>query len=286
MFPIQTISVATALIGTTIAAIWDLKTTEVPDQISYAMIVIALILFGYQSITNRSFTPIVDSIVPGLAFLAFGWFIMYHLGQWGGADALLMASVGFLLPGFPNYGQTIVPYPFTFFYNVFLVGAVYLMLYAVVFAILNKKIFSNFLKDLRTNSKLVSLCFIVLFIVFLVANWYISKIFLMPSNLLIDSVVPLVLSMLLFAIWKFAKAVEKYGFKKRVPISKVKVGDMLLEERKLVGVTEKQLKQIKRSGKRYVWIKEGARFAPAFPLAILFTVLYGDGIFLFVRFLV
>ena len=39
---IQTISLATAFIGTGIAAIWDLKTTEVPDQLPYVMIAIAL----------------------------------------------------------------------------------------------------------------------------------------------------------------------------------------------------------------------------------------------------
>ncbi len=151
---IQTISVATALVGSAIAAIWDLKTTEVPDQVSYAMIGIALFIFGWQSIADWSYMPIVNSIIPGLAFLAFG-FIMYRLGQWGGADVLLLSAIGFLLPGFPNYGQTVFSYPLTFFINLFIVGAAYMLLYAVVFAVLNKRIFSNFSKDLKASNKVI-----------------------------------------------------------------------------------------------------------------------------------
>jgi len=282
---LQTISVATALIGSGVAAIWDLKTTEVPDQVSYAMIAIALIIFGYQSIVDWSYMPIVNSIIPGLAFLAFG-FLMYRLGQWGGADALLLSAIGFLLPGFPNYGQTMFAYPLTFFLNLFLVGAVYMLLYAVVFAIFNRRIFLKFSEDLKASRKMILLGSIGLFIIFLVFNWYLSKTFLSLNNLFVGSLIPLVLTVCLFIIWRFAKAVEDYGFKKKIPVSKLRIGDMLLEEKKLTGITEKQLKKIKISGKKYVWIKEGVRFAPSFVLALLFTWLYGDVIFLFIRMIV
>ncbi len=282
---IQIISVATALLGSSIAAIWDLKTTEVPDQLPYTMIAIALLLFGYQSFVDWSYKPIINSIIPGLAFLAFG-FAMYYLGQWGGADALLLSAIGFLLPGFPNYSQTMFSYPLTFFLNLFLVGAIYMLLYAVAIAILNKNIFSKFSNDLKASSRLILFGSIGLFILFLSVNQYISKAFLPLNNLFVSSIVPLVLTLSLFMIWRFAKAVENYGFKKKIPVSKLKIGDMLLEEKKLIGITEEQLRKIKRSGKRYVMIKEGVRFAAAFPLALFVTLLYGDAIFLIIKFLV
>ncbi len=282
---IQTISVATALIGSGIAAVWDLKTTEIPDQVSYAMIAIALLIFGYQSIVDWSYMPILNSIIPGLIFLAFG-FTMYYLGQWGGADALLLSAIGFLLPGFPNFTQTVFPYPLTFFFNLFVVGAGYMLVYAFVFAILNRKIFSKFSQDLKASSKMILFASIGLFIIFLVVNWYISKTFLSSNNLLVSSLVPLVLTLSFFIIWRFAKTVEDYGFKRKIPTSKLKVGDMLLEEKKLTGITKEQLKKIKKSGKRYVWIKEGVRFGPSFILALVVTLLYGDGIFLVIKFLV
>ena len=79
--------------------------------------------------------------------------------------------------------------------------------------------------------------------------------------------------------------VANFGFKIRIPVSKLKVGDMLLDERKLVGIEQPQINKIRRSGKKYVWIKEGVRFAPAFPLALLFTLYVGDAILL-IRFFV
>ena len=70
---------------------------------------------------------------------------------------------------------------------------------------------------------------------------------------------------------------------KKIPISRLKVGDMLLSEKKLVGITEKELKELKRHGKKYVDIKLGIPFAVAFPLALLVTLYYGDLILAFVN---
>ena len=58
---IDYIPLATAFAGTTIAAIWDLKTTEVPDQLPYIMIAIALLFYGYQSAVEWSFWPMLNS---------------------------------------------------------------------------------------------------------------------------------------------------------------------------------------------------------------------------------
>ncbi|MCS7106355.1 MAG: hypothetical protein NZ942_03500, partial [Candidatus Aenigmarchaeota archaeon] len=58
--------------------------------------------------------------------------------------------------------------------------------------------------------------------------------------------------------------------------SKLKVGDVLAESKLWEGITQKDLIKIKKSGKKYVVIKEGVRFAPAFPLALLFTLYFGD----------
>lgn len=282
---IQTASLATALVGSAVAAIWDLKTTEVPDHLPYAMIAIALLLFGYQSVVEWSYKPIIYSAAVGVAFLTFGY-VMYYLGQWGGADAWLLSAIGFLVP--VGYAQTMFPFSISFLFNLFLVGAVYMLIYAVVFALMNKKIIFQFKKDLKANSKLTLIGLTGLFVIFLLANWYVSKTFLSTtrfSSIFINSLFPLGLTAALFLIWKFARAVEVYGFKKKIPVSKLKIGDMLLEEKKLIGITEEQLKKIKKSGKRYVMIKEGVRFGPSFILALLFTLYFGDALLLFIRFI-
>lgn len=282
---IQTISLATAFIGSGIAAVWDLKTTEVPDQLPYAMIVIALLLFSYQSFVEWSYRPILYSIAVGLAFLAFGY-LMYYLGQWGGADAWILSAIGFLLPF--GYTQTMFPFPISFLFNLFLVGAAYMIVYAAVFALMNKRVIFQFTKELKANSKLTLIGLTGLFIILLLVNWYVSKTFLSttsPSMILVNSLFPLGLTVFLFLIWRFAHVVEEYGFKKKIPASKLKIGDMLLEEKKLIGITKEQLTKIKRSGRRYVMIKEGVRFGPSFILALMFTLYFGDAILLFIRFI-
>jgi len=284
---INYIPLVTALIGTTIAAIWDLKTTEVPDQLPYIMIAIALLFYGYQSVVELSFWPILNSLTYGLVFLGFGAF-MYYIGQWGGADSLILSAMGFLLPVAPQgFTSTILPFPVSYFINMFIVGAVYMMLYALVLALRNRTILSGFVTDLKASVNILVVGFIGLFILFYVAGLNINKIFYGSvdfTRAFYMSLYPLFSVVVLYIVWRFAKSVELHGFRKRVPISKLKVGDMLLSEKKLVGVTKEQIKALKKSGKMYVDIKQGVPFAVAFPLALLVTLFYGDLIFVLINF--
>lgn len=275
---IDYIPLITAFIGTTVAAVWDLKTTEVPDQLPYIMIAIALLFYGYQSFIDGSFLPVANSLIYGLGFLGFGAF-MYYIGQWGGADSWILAAVGFLLPVVPQgFASTLLQFPVSYFINLFIVGAVYMLLYAFVFALRNKVIFSGFASDLKASANILLIGSIGLFILFYVAGLSITKIYgsLDFTRALYISLYPLFSVVALYIVWRFAKAVEMHGFRRKILVSKLKVGDMLLSERKLIGITEEQIKALKKSGKRHVEIKDGVRFAPAFPLALLVTLLYGD----------
>jgi Flp pilus assembly protein protease CpaA len=285
MIPLQAITLTTAFVGTTIAAVWDLKTTEVPSQVPYAMMGIALLFFGYQSIIAWSYKPIAGSVLVGLSFLAFGY-LMYRFGQWGGADALILSAIGFLIPSYAI--QSVFPFPVTFMFNLFLVGAIYMLIYSIVLTFINKKIFPYFVKSIKASSRLILFGSAGLLLLFFLADYSVSRFLSLQLDyitMFLYSLVPLVLTIFVFIIWKFAKAVEDSGFKRKIPVSKLRVGDMLMKEKKLTGITEEQLKKIKKSGERHVWIKEGVRFAPAFVLALIFTLMYGDVILLLVRFL-
>ena len=274
---------AVGLIGSSLAAAWDLKTTEIPDEIPNVMIAIALILFSIQSILEWSYWPILNSLIVGGGLLVFG-FLMYYFGQWGGGDAKILAAVGFLVPTFSS--NLLFSFPISYLFNVFLVGAVYMILYAFIIAALNKKIIFKFFKDVKANTNAVLLGSIGLFIFFFALNWYLMKSFQLAFELtsaIQNSIIPLLVTLGLFFLWRFAKAVEDIGFKRKIPVSKLKVGDVLLENRLWEGINEKQLKKIKKSGKKTVVIKEGVRFAPAFPLALLFTLFYGDGILFLIK---
>lgn len=279
----------TALVGSTVGAAYDLKTTEIPDKIFYIMFAVGLVIVAYNSFISSSIWPFLNSAAVGLVLLAFG-FLMYKAGQWGGADAKLLAVIGFLLPTTPSFMQKLYfPFPLSYLINVFLVGTPYMLLYAVVIAARNKKIMEEFSKDMKASSKIIAFSSVLLFVVFIALSFYFTSLFnvqLSYEELAKNSLLPVFATVGLFAVFKFAKNVEEIGFKRKIPVSKLRVGDILNESRELEGITEKQLKEIKKSGKKFVVIKEGVRFGVAFPLALLFTLFYGDGILFLIRFLI
>lgn len=283
----ELLAIAIALIGSSAAAVWDLKTTEIPDQIPYAMIAAGLLFHGLQSYMAWSYWPILNSCAAGLGLLGFG-FLMYYLGQWGGGDAKVLSAIGFLLPMPASFPKLFFPFPISYLINVFFVGAAYMLLYATALAFLNKKILSEFSKDMKASGSMLLMGSIALFAVFFAINFYLTQLFQLqpnPAALAFNSLLPLSMTVLLFVVWKFARAVENIGFRKRVHVKKLRVGDVLLKSRLWEGITEKELRKIRKSGRRYVTIKEGVRFAPSFVLALIFTYYIGDAIFLLLKFL-
>jgi len=283
MFEIILLTVA--FIGSTIAAVIDLKTTEIPDEIPYVMAGIAIVAYGIKSYLVWSYLPILQSCIAGLSFLGFG-FLMYFLGQWGGGDAKILSAIGFLLPDLSSSlkHQTFLPFSLSYFFDVFFIGAIYMIIYAIVISIINKKIWSVFLNDLRANSKMIllfnALMILSLSLLTFVANRYYTFI---PLKGMIRFEIALFFTAIGFLLlWKFVKTVEEVGFKKRIPVSKLREGDVLLDSKIWEGITKEDVIKIKKSGKKYVRIKEGVRFAPAFPLALLFNVFLGGGISLLI----
>jgi preflagellin peptidase FlaK len=286
---LEVAALAIAFIGSSIAAVWDLKTTEVPDEISFVMIAAALLIYGTQSLLAWNYWPFLNSCIVGSIFLGFG-FLMYRLGQWGGADMLVLAAIGFLLPTAPSLlGLNLLfPFPLTYIINVFLVGAVYMLIYAGGIAAMNKKVIKEFKRNMKASAGVILAVSGSLFTTFLMIGLYLSVTLHLGVNIdsiAVNSLVPLSITIALIVIWKFARAVENVGFKKKISVSKLKVGDVLMKNALWKGVTKKELRAIRKK-KKHVWIKEGVRFAPAFPLGLLITVLFGDALILFVKFFV
>jgi len=279
-----------ALLGSVVGGAYDLKTTEIPDIIPHAMIILALFLAIVESLIQHSYLPIFYSLVAGLPFLAFG-FLLYYFGQWGGGDAKLLAAIVFLLPTKPNFlnFNFLLPFPLTYLLNVLYVGAGYMILYALVLAFMEKKILREFFKRVEASATFFSLVALACFIAFFATNLYFTSVLDLEKDLFIllrNSVLPLVLFVSLILLWKFVRVVEDVGFKKRIPVSKLKVGDVLLESKRWDGITEAELRKIKKSGKKFVTIKTGVRFGPVFSLALLFTFFYGDVTFFLTRYLI
>ena len=268
---LELLLIAIALIGSFAAGIHDFLTSNVPDKVCISMIILGLILHIISGIVTKDFSMFFYSLLFGGAFLVFG-LLMYYGGQWGGGDGELLLSIGILLPQV-TIVKTYFPFAISFFINSFFIGAVYSIFYSLILSAKNPSISKNFFRTIKQPLFLMSLSlFLILSIISFFYIHYLSLIFFLAFTLIL--------------FWKFAKSIEQ-GFYKRIPVSKLKVDDMLGEDipklkiykRFIKGLTKEEVKKIKRI-KRYVIIREGIRYGLVFPLTLLFTLLFGDIFFL------
>lgn len=252
---IDLILLSICFFGSILASYYDLKTTEVPDEILYGMSFLSLPFLFYRIFFLHEY----HFLLYGTLFSLMA-FLLYKLGQWGGADATLLSIFGFLFPE-NHFTSKIFPFHFIFLINLFSVGAIYSILYSILIIFKRKEKIGIKIKIPFIESILLFF-FLFSFIYLSTKNFY-STIFLsLPLTLLF---------LFLFTLYRLLKLVERKIFIKRIPISELKVGDMLLHKRELKGVSKKEIEKIKKSGRKYVWIKEGVRFIPVFPISLFLT---------------
>ncbi|MFQ6010509.1 MAG: prepilin peptidase [Candidatus Aenigmatarchaeota archaeon] len=269
----ELIAVAVALVGSAAAGLWDLRTTNVPEIIVFPMAALGILIHAAESFLSGTYAPIVISLQVGIAFTLFG-ILMYYLGAWGDGDSALFAAIGFLLPSAPSFAAfTIFPFPVTFFVNLFLIGAVYSIIYSIALVLRSKKLKKKVTREIRSDIK-----FLPIFIVPAALLVY-----LLPHAL---TVALAVLIVLLFPLYRVSRAIEK-GLKKRISTKKLREGDMVaqnipflkISKRKIRGLTKREVRAIRRKMK-YIYVREGVRYTIVFFLALSLTLFYGDVVLL------
>lgn len=253
-----------AVAGSVLAGLWDLKTTEVPDQLPIGMVVIGIAYWLIQGFLGNWY-PFIISIIVGTALLAIG-LIMYKKGQWGGADAWILAAIGYMVP---IYGGEIFILPYLM--NFMLVSIFYTIAYSVIIGLLNRPVLKYVAKDFRENLKFIVGVPAAVLVAIVVAAQAAPQVIGLASKL-----VPLIFLLLVF--WRYAFVIEKHVFRRKILTSKLRKGDVL-ENGNWVGLTEKDIKKLKKQ-KRFVVIKDGMRFVPVFAIALVLTLLYGNLFFL------
>jgi len=267
-------------VGFGLAGYWDLKTTEFPDWLPYAMIALALGTRGVFSLMVGDFSYIINSVITGSAFLGFG-LVLYRFRQWGDGDAWLLGSMGFLWPESGSFAvATLLPFPAALLFNFFLIAFFYLLVYSVALGMRSPKVAGRFIRELGRAGRDIGRVVGAFTLACLGLVGYVAWQFGLPVwNLLyILAFPPLLLSVLVFT--RYGRFVENNLFKKRIPASRLRVGDVLIKDR-WRGLTEKEVAGLKKKGGE-VWIKEGVRFAPVFVIAVLVTLFWGNLLMLFV----
>ncbi|MCD6591143.1 MAG: prepilin peptidase [Candidatus Aenigmarchaeota archaeon] len=255
------------------ASYLDLRYTEFPDYVPYSLIIFSLITRGVYSLYTKNLNYFFNSLTVGVMFLSFG-LLLYHAKQWGDGDAWLMGALGFLFPDSAGFSvNSRFYFPFMLLFNFLFVSLVYLVAYSIVLGLKQRSVYRLFINRLKNKKRKI----VTLSMVFLAFSWGSGAYLMLFFQLSILGVLPLLVLPLLFVailiFSEYARVIEKNLFKKKISVKDLKVGDVLADD-KWKGLTENDLKRIRKI-KKYVWVKEGVRFAPVFLITLLITMLFG-----------
>ncbi|MDD5650355.1 MAG: A24 family peptidase [Candidatus Nanoarchaeia archaeon] len=277
-----------AFIFVTIATIFDIKTREVPDWLSFSFIAIALFSNLLFSLVFNQWNYIIYSLIGLVISFIFGC-IMYYSRQWGGGDTKLLIGLCTLLPIYPqellNYFNPNMNLPFLFILllNILLVGGVYGLLFSIILAIKNRNKFSKEFKILFNKSikstlnyiyfKYAILLIILLFVLLLIQNYLFALLFF-------------IFMVLIIFVYIFIKSVENSSMYKYIDYRKltegdwvvnpIKVGKKLVYEPNPLGISKSDVIKLKKLKIKNILVKEGLPFLPAFWFGLIITIIYGN----------
>jgi Flp pilus assembly protein protease CpaA len=252
-----------AFVVLAVAAVYDLRTTEVPDWLSATGVVGGLTIHAAAALLYNSWEPLIWSVGVGAVFSVYGWG-MYFAGMWGGADAFATSILGFAAP-YAVSGPSLT-YPADLFINLMLVGFVYSIGFAAVKAARIPEVREGFRDRLTQETPRVALEISGA----LVAGFLLSS--YTPLNGWIYGVGLGTMSLL----YRFLKAVEEHAMVREVSLEEVEEGEVVAEvDHRVRGASQEELEDL---DKEKVSVKSGVKFIPAFPAALLLTDVFGLGL--------
>ncbi|MEM0480972.1 MAG: hypothetical protein QXQ14_02195 [Candidatus Aenigmatarchaeota archaeon] len=215
----------------------DLKTTEIKDFEAYLFFSISILFFLLEAFL---FGIEKERLLSILAFNLIAVFL-YLFGQWGAGDSAILMSLGFVLN-------------FTLFYSflnllfIFSLGIAYSFFYSLVFAIVKKKDYILL--------AILPLLFLISSILFISSNFILSLFLFLGF---------------LYSSLPFMIKVQK-DFIKKVSTKNLKEGDVLYDFKIWRGITKEELEKLRKT-RKFVYVKEGIRYAPTFLIYFVILIL-------------
>ncbi len=251
----------------------DLKSREIPDLLTYGFLFAVLGIRVVFSFEEGWYTLLEGILGLGITFV-FG-FLLYLTHQWGGGDTKLLFGLGVVfgigLPlGWNSFGLIF------YILLVFLVGAIYGLLWMLILALRNRCFWKEYRKVLAAEKIIhyILLCVLALSFVAMMFN----------VVFVIFGIFPI----LIFYLLIFVQLVEKLCFVKNVSPKNVTEGDwmvgkvyvgsnLVLDKRTLEQEDVVLLRRLYDEGKLHdVTIKEGIPFAPSFLIGLVVLILLNN----------
>ncbi len=275
-----------AFIWLIIALVEDIRKREVPDWISYSLIFIGLGLIGLYSLIFKDYSYILKSLIALVIFLMVGN-LMYYTKIWGGGDTKLLIGISVIFVEYPkillNYFNPDLPTYFilVLWTNILIFGAIYGLVLSILFTFKN---FIRFKEELKiVNSKVLKMKLISLVagLILFLAYFLIND---LPTKTMIF--ITMITVLLIPYLMIFVKAVENSAMIKKIKVKDLTEGDWVIEDitiknklvysKKSPGIDKNQIQKLKESDIKEVMVKEGIPFVPAFVIAIIISLIYGN----------
>jgi len=257
-----------ALVWICFAVVQDWRTREISNWLNFSLLAFALTYKGFYALLFNRFDFFLLGVGGALFFTALAY-VLYYGKAFAGGDAKLLTALGAVLP-FRNTGDYLT-LGIGFVFVLFLVGAVYSLIYSLVIVAKQPKKFVNFFKkELKSYNLLIWVSLAVLIFLFIVLNIFMKSGF---------GLIIIALFILPF-LYAYARAFEKACMIKLVSPGQLTEGDWLEKDvhlsrsvisRSVHGLNSRDIDLLKKARKK-VWIKEGIPFSPAFLLAFIIMV--------------
>ncbi len=263
--------IAVAIFWLIIASIQDFRKREVENWWTFSFIAFVLAFRAFTSVAEMN----VLYFIWGLVGLGVGFILMnvfYYGRMFGGGDAKMLMALGGVLPLSINWAvnlELIILFTLIFMFA----GAIYGIIYSWIILIFHfkrfRQEFSFFFKKYKRVAYLVEILGLFLFVLSISYDFYMGQLLA-----LLIFISPILL------IW--AKAVEGSCMVKLVDVAHLTIGDLLISNFKIGkktiksqwdGLSEEELKFIRKNCKKKVLIRYGIPFIPAFLIAILILLM-------------
>ena len=248
------------------ASVYDLKTREVPNWLTFSLIAGALAYRCFFALEKGESGFFWWGVVGLLVFVVIAH-LFYYGKIFAGGDAKLLMGTGVALP-YAN-GEMLLYWGIAFVLFLMFAGAVYSIFYSVFLAIPRWGKLKKIWRMELIEAKLVWLVCAVLFM---------GSIFLQPGKLILigGSIFLLILPIL----YSYLRAIERVCMIRNVRVKDLLEGDWLARDvrvgKKVIsasihGLTQSEI-ELLRKLKKKVFIRDGVPFVPAFLFAYALMV--------------
>lgn len=253
------------LLAVLFAVVQDLRTREIANWVTFSLIAFVLAYRLFYSIHTGDFLFFVYGLCGVVLFAVLGYFF-YYLGVFAGGDAKLLFGLGGIIPYYSPVDY--VFHGLGFFLVLFTAGIFYTLIYSSLLLRRNWKTFKfEFVREFRSGKIISIFCLVAFALLFNFGDLYRSVSFV---------------ALLFPLIYFYAMAVEKSCMVKLTNPEKLTEGDWITSDIKIGrsfilktvhGLSYEDILLLRRH-KKFVFVKNGVPFAPAFLISLVFVIIY------------